>query len=178
MLCHYEIVLLLNSEQTVKIEEFKTWFTQFVKNNRGLVDRSEDWGRIGMKYMIKKVSKAHYLLFNITLPNEMVSELRQNLKHHTLVLRDLILKVDQPFKEKSSFALKKDKDQKLPTPFILKDHVNYKNIPLLKNFVIDTGKLIPARISGVSMKNQRKISHHVKLARFLALLPYCDKHDL
>ena len=53
---------------------------------------------------------------------------------------------------------------------------DYKNIDILKQFITETGKIIPARVSGVSSSNQRKITRHIKIARFLALIPYTDMH--
>ena len=50
--------------------------------------------------------------------------------------------------------------------------IDYKNVKLLKRYVTETGKLIPARISSVSAKKQRKLSKEVKRARNLALLPF------
>ena len=54
--------------------------------------------------------------------------------------------------------------------------VDYKNIDLLKDFVSETGKIIPARITGTSAKFQRQITVAVKRARFLALLCFTDNH--
>lgn len=56
--------------------------------------------------------------------------------------------------------------------------INYKDINLLKNFVNEVGKIIPNRITGIKPKYQRKIKSAIKKARFLALLPYTDKHYL
>jgi small subunit ribosomal protein S18 len=50
--------------------------------------------------------------------------------------------------------------------------IDYKNPQLLKAFLTDRGKVVPARISGVSAKQQRQITKAVKRARMLALLPY------
>jgi small subunit ribosomal protein S18 len=54
--------------------------------------------------------------------------------------------------------------------------VDYKDVDLLKDFISDNGKIIPARITGTKAKYQRQLSTAVKRARFLALLPYTDKH--
>lgn len=50
--------------------------------------------------------------------------------------------------------------------------IDYKNPQLLRAFLTDRGKIVPARISGVSAKQQRQITKAVKRARMLALLPY------
>ena len=54
--------------------------------------------------------------------------------------------------------------------------VDYKDVDLLKDFVTENGKIIPARITGTKAKYQRQLTSAVKRARFLALLPYTDKH--
>ena len=53
---------------------------------------------------------------------------------------------------------------------------SYKDINLLKQFITETGKIIPARVTGISASSQRKITKSIKIARFLALIPYTDMH--
>lgn len=55
--------------------------------------------------------------------------------------------------------------------------IDYKDISLLKNFVSETGKIVPSRITGTRSRYQRMLSKAIKYARFAALLPYCDQHD-
>ena len=55
-------------------------------------------------------------------------------------------------------------------------HVDYKEVALLKDFISENAKIIPARISGTKAKYQRQLSTAIKVARFLALLPYTDQH--
>lgn len=52
--------------------------------------------------------------------------------------------------------------------------IDYKDVRLLSKFVSDRGKIIPSRISSVSLKKQRELSQAVKRARFLALMPYVN----
>ncbi|GAB4422047.1 MAG: 30S ribosomal protein S18 [Sideroxydans sp.] len=54
--------------------------------------------------------------------------------------------------------------------------VDYKDIAILKEFITENGKLIPARITGTKSRYQRQLSVAVKRARYLALLPYTDLH--
>ena len=51
-------------------------------------------------------------------------------------------------------------------------YVDYKDVEFLKNFLKEQGKLLPRRLSGNSLKYQRKVSDAVKKARQMALLPY------
>jgi small subunit ribosomal protein S18 len=54
--------------------------------------------------------------------------------------------------------------------------IDYKDITLLKNYITETGKIVPSRITGTQMKFQRRLAQAIKQARFLALLPFCDRH--
>tara|TARA_Y100000813_G_scaffold157927_1_gene118094 strand:- start:30 stop:221 length:192 start_codon:yes stop_codon:yes gene_type:complete len=54
--------------------------------------------------------------------------------------------------------------------------INYKNIELLKRYITETGKIVPGRVSGVTSSQQRKITKAIKVARYMALLPYTDSH--
>lgn len=54
--------------------------------------------------------------------------------------------------------------------------IDYKDISTLKNYITESGKIVPSRITGTSAKYQRQLSTAIKRARFLALLPYTDSH--
>jgi len=54
--------------------------------------------------------------------------------------------------------------------------VDYKDIGVLKDFINENGKIIPARITGTKARYQRQLSVAIKRARFLALMPYTDVH--
>ena len=54
--------------------------------------------------------------------------------------------------------------------------IDYKDLDTLKDYVMESGRIVPSRITGTSAKYQRQLSKAIKLARFLALLPYCDTH--
>jgi small subunit ribosomal protein S18 len=55
---------------------------------------------------------------------------------------------------------------------------NYKDVLILKRFLSERGKILPSSVSGISAKFQRKLSGEVKKARYMALLPYTDRHAL
>ncbi len=51
-------------------------------------------------------------------------------------------------------------------------YIDYKDPDFLMQFINDQGKILPRRITGNSLKYQRKVASAVKRARHLALLPY------
>lgn len=51
-------------------------------------------------------------------------------------------------------------------------YIDYKDPDFLMKFLNEQGKLLPRRITGTSLKYQRKVSQAVKRARHIALLPY------
>jgi small subunit ribosomal protein S18 len=57
------------------------------------------------------------------------------------------------------------------------EEIDYKDINLLRNYIMENGKIVPSRITGTSAKYQRQLSTAIKRARFLALIPYCDSHE-
>ncbi|ACT59626.1 30S ribosomal protein S18 [Hirschia baltica] len=53
--------------------------------------------------------------------------------------------------------------------------LDYKDVKLLQRYISEKGKIVPARITAVSQKKQRRLSQAIKRARHLALLPYAVK---
>ena len=86
---HYEIVFIVHPDQSEQvpamIERYRTTITQ----GGGKVHRIEDWGRRQLAYPIQKVFKAHYVLMNIEVNNEVLNELEHAFKFNDAVLRHL-----------------------------------------------------------------------------------------
>ncbi|MEC7570148.1 MAG: 30S ribosomal protein S18, partial [Pseudomonadota bacterium] len=53
----------------------------------------------------------------------------------------------------------------------------YKDLEVLKQYITETGKIVPSRITGTKAKYQRQLATAIKRARYLALLPYTDSHQ-
>jgi len=51
-------------------------------------------------------------------------------------------------------------------------YIDYKDPEFLKKFLNEQGKILPRRLTGTSLKYQRKVATAIKRARHLALLPY------
>lgn len=56
------------------------------------------------------------------------------------------------------------------------EQLDYKDLATLRQFITETGKIVPSRITGARSYSQRQVALAVKRARFLALLPYTDRH--
>lgn len=54
-------------------------------------------------------------------------------------------------------------------------HIDYKDVEILRKFLNPHGRIIARKRTGVSAKNQRKLAMAVKHARFMGLLPYVQK---
>ncbi len=55
---------------------------------------------------------------------------------------------------------------------------DYKDVLVLKRFISERGKLLHKNYTGCTAHNQRLLSKAVKRARYMALLPYTDRHAL
>ena len=65
-----------------------------------------------------------------------------------------------------SFGVKK----KCPLTGKNAPEVDYKNIKLLRKYISENGKIVPSKITSVSLKKQRELSQSIKRARILALI--------
>ncbi len=54
--------------------------------------------------------------------------------------------------------------------------IDYKDTNTLKNYITETGKIIPSRVTGTHARYQRQLATAIKRARYIALLPYTDQH--
>ncbi|MFN2413071.1 MAG: 30S ribosomal protein S18 [Pyrinomonadaceae bacterium] len=55
---------------------------------------------------------------------------------------------------------------------VVPDYVDWKDIDYLRQFVPERGKIMPRRISGITAKDQRRISTAIKRARMMGMLPF------
>ena len=83
-------------------------------------------------------------------------------------------KDDDKKKKRSSGLFKRRKFCRFTADKV--DYVDYKDVEVLKEFIVENGKIMPARLTGTKAGYQRQLSVAVKRARFLALMPYTDLH--
>ncbi len=56
------------------------------------------------------------------------------------------------------------------------DVINYKDVRLLSQFVAESGKIVPRRLTGVCTPHQRRLTRAIKQARNIALLPFSSRY--
>ena len=56
------------------------------------------------------------------------------------------------------------------------DAIPYRDVRLLQQFVAERGKIVPRRLTGVCTRHQRALTHSIKQARNIALLPFAARH--
>jgi small subunit ribosomal protein S18 len=61
------------------------------------------------------------------------------------------------------------------SPLKSNESLDYKDVELLGKFLTEQGKILPRRVSGLTSKQQARITKAVKRARILALLPFVNR---
>jgi len=56
--------------------------------------------------------------------------------------------------------------------------IDYKDLETLKEYVTESGKIVPSRVTGTKARYQRQLATAIKRARFLSLLPYTYQHKM
>tara|TARA_B100001287_G_C22647342_1_gene513422 strand:- start:521 stop:802 length:282 start_codon:yes stop_codon:yes gene_type:complete len=76
---------------------------------------------------------------------------------------------NSPFENKKKFC---------PFSQLNSPTIDYKDLKLLSRYITEKGKIVPSRITGVSMKKQKLLSKAIKRARFLSLMSYTNKYQI
>ncbi len=98
---HYEIVFMVHPDQSEQVPSMIDRYSKIVEAGEGKVHRLEDWGRRQLAYPIQKVHKAHYVLMNIECGQDVLEELSSNFRYNDAVLRNLVVKRDEPETEET-----------------------------------------------------------------------------
>lgn len=112
---HYEIVILIHPDQSDQVPVMVKRYETMIKEGQGSIHRFEDWGRRSLAYPIKKVHKAHYLLFNIECGKETLEALKTAFRYNDAVIRDLVLGRDSAITEFSPIMKKLSQTQQKTT---------------------------------------------------------------
>lgn len=111
---HYEIVFMVHPDQSEQVPGMIERYTNVITKDGGTVHRLEDWGRRQLAYHISKVHKAHYVLMNVEASNDAMEELTTTFRYNDAVIRNLVIRRDEPVTEESLImrAEKEDRERK------------------------------------------------------------------
>ena len=124
---------------------------------------------------INNVIKAHYILIDTKCSLDVLAELESAFKYNDSILRYMVIKQKTAQTEPSVMMKQIQHEEVKRNDKPVSKKVDWKNIALLKNYIVETGRIIPRRVSGVTAKFQ-DLATAIKRARILSLLPYCDRH--
>lgn len=182
---HYEFTILFHPNQSERVSEMLERYVSQIKDQfGGNVHRVQDLERKKLHYTIKsaRTSKAHFAVMNVECTLACLEKLKSNFKFNDAIIRFLVVSRHKSIESKNVPLLEKDEkgmlskaDRKIAQqPYKAEDI--YLNIPFLREYVLETGRIIPCRAAGTTAKQQRQLSKAIKWSRFLGLMPYCDRH--
>lgn len=102
---HYEIVFLVDPEQSEQVPDMIERYRSIVESNKGKVHRLEDWGIRQLAYAIDGINKAHYVLMNIECDPQACAEISHSFQFSDAVIRNLILRLEQSVSKASPVAI-------------------------------------------------------------------------
>ena len=108
---HYEIVFMVHPDQSEQVPGMIERYTTTIQKDGGQVHRLEDWGRRQLSYPINKIHKAHYVLMNVEASNDALDELTTTFRFNDAVIRNLVIRRDEPVTEES-FIMKAEKESR------------------------------------------------------------------
>ena len=93
---YYENVFIARQEiSTQQVDAIADVFSEIIKDGGGKVTKRENWGLKTLAYRIKKSRKAHYILFNIDAPADVIHEMERQMGLNEDVLRHLTIRLDE-----------------------------------------------------------------------------------
>ena len=87
---------LVHPDQSDQVPGMVERYQSVIERGNGVVHRTEDWGRRQLAYPIAKIHKAHYILMNVEVGQEVIEELESAFRFNDAVIRNLIIRRDAP----------------------------------------------------------------------------------
>ena len=110
-MAYYESVLVFRQDLTEsQVKEKATKFTDIIKELGGSVKSTEFWGLKSLAYIIRKNRKAHYVMLNIELPGDKLTELERRSRIDEDVIRFLNVRVEE-LSSTPSIMMKKNTEE-------------------------------------------------------------------
>lgn len=196
----YETVFILTpvlSDEQMK--ETVAKFEKVLTDNGAEILNKEAWGLKKLAYNIEKKTSGFYSLVEFKAEPTVIAKLETAYRRDEKVIRYMTVKLDKyaaAYAEKRRAKLGKKggglimADQKSEIRYLTAPsidtkkkkycrfkksgikYIDYKDPEFLKKFLNEQGKILPRRITGTSLKYQRRVAQAVKRARQIALLPY------
>jgi small subunit ribosomal protein S6 len=107
---HYEVVFMVHPDQSEQVPAMLERYKALIETDGGKIHRLEDWGRRQLAYPIVKLAKAHYVLLNIEVSQNALTELESGFRFNDAVLRHLVIRRDEADIEPSFILKSKEKD--------------------------------------------------------------------
>ncbi len=108
---HYEVVFLVHPDQSDQVPGMVERYTQMIERGEGKVHRSEDWGRRQLAFPISKIHKAHYIMMNIEVGDDVRQELESAFRFNDAVIRNLFVRRKGPVTGNSKIYEEELRDQ-------------------------------------------------------------------
>lgn len=109
---HYEIVVMVHPDQSEQVPAMTERYKNMIQAGGGTVHRLEDWGRRQLAYPIAKAHKAHYVLMNVEMNDEILAELENAFRFNDAVIRKLVVRTEGPVTEQSPLFKVQDEEKK------------------------------------------------------------------
>jgi small subunit ribosomal protein S6 len=93
---HYEIVFMVHPDQSDQVPSMIERYHGMIERGNGAIHRTEDWGRRQLAFPISKVHKAHYILLNIEVSQEILDELESAFRFNDAVIRSMVIRRKGP----------------------------------------------------------------------------------
>ncbi|GAA0908453.1 30S ribosomal protein S6 [Luteibacter anthropi] len=108
---HYEVVFLVHPDQSEQVPAMIERYKTLIEGDSGKIHRLEDWGRRQLAYPIENLAKAHYVMLNIEVSQNVLNELETGFRFNDAVLRHLVIRRDEADTEQSFILKSKEKDE-------------------------------------------------------------------
>ena len=108
---HYEVVFLVHPDQSDQVPGMVERYTQMIERGEGAVHRTEDWGRRQLAFPISKIHKAHYIMMNIEVADDVRQELESAFRFNDAVIRNMFIKRKEPVTGNSKIYEEELRDQ-------------------------------------------------------------------
>jgi len=109
---HYEIVVMVHPDQSEQVPAMTERYKNMIQTGGGTVHRLEDWGRRQLAYPIAKAHKAHYVLMNVEISDEILAEMENAFRFNDAVIRKLVVRTEGPVTEQSPLFKVQDEEKK------------------------------------------------------------------